>query len=57
MDRGSSNVSVIDPQTGRYVPEMVERVYRNSTATLHYFADHLKQYRLKPYLTGMLAMQ
>jgi 3-keto-5-aminohexanoate cleavage enzyme len=52
MDMGSSNVSVIDTKTGRYVPEMEERVYQNSTATLHYFADHLKQYKLKPYLTA-----
>ena len=48
MDMGSTNVSVL--RDGRYVPEMEERVYQNSTATLHYFADHLRQYRLKPYL-------
>lgn len=49
MDMGSTNVSVID-DTGRYVPAMEERVYQNSTATLHYFADHIREYRLKPYL-------
>jgi 3-keto-5-aminohexanoate cleavage enzyme len=52
MDMGSSNVSVIDRATGRYIPELEERVYQNSTATLHYFADHLKAMRLKPYLTA-----
>lgn len=49
MDMGSTNVSVLD-ETGRYIPELEERVYQNSTATLHYFADHIRQYRLKPYL-------
>jgi 3-keto-5-aminohexanoate cleavage enzyme len=49
MDMGSTNVSVLDEQ-GRYVPAMEERVYNNSTATLHYFADHIRQYQLKPYL-------
>ena len=52
MDMGSSNVSVIDRATGRYAPDMEERVYQNSTATLHYFADHMKAMRLKPYLTA-----
>lgn len=49
MDMGSTNVNVID-DAGRYVPEMEERVYQNSTATLHYFADRIREYRLKPYL-------
>jgi uncharacterized protein (DUF849 family) len=49
MDMGSTNVSVLD-EAGRYIPELEERVYQNSTATLHYFADHIRQYRLKPYL-------
>lgn len=49
MDMGSTNVSVLDEQ-GRYIPELEERVYQNSTATLHYFADHIRRYRLKPYL-------
>ena len=48
MDMGSTNVSVL--RDGRYVPELEERIYQNSTATLHYFADHLKAWRLKPYL-------
>lgn len=48
MDMGSTNVSVL--KDGRYLPELEERVYQNSTATLHYFADHLKAWRLKPYL-------
>jgi len=49
MDMGSTNVSVIGAD-GRYVPELEERVYQNSTATLHYFAEHIRRYRLKPYL-------
>ena len=49
MDMGSTNVSVLDAQ-GRYVPEFEERIYQNSTATLHYFADRLREWRLKPYL-------
>lgn len=49
MDMGSTNVSVIGTE-GRYLPDQEERVYRNSTATLHYFADEVKQLRLKPYL-------
>lgn len=49
MDMGSTNVSVLD-ESGRYLPEMEERVYQNSTATLHYFADRLREWRLKPYL-------
>lgn len=48
MDMGSTNVSVL--RDGRYLPEMEERVYQNSTATLHYFADHLREWRIKPYL-------
>ena len=48
MDMGSTNVSVL--RDGRYVPEMEERIYQNSTATLHYFADHLREWHLKPYL-------
>jgi 3-keto-5-aminohexanoate cleavage enzyme len=50
MDMGSTNVSVLTEKGERYIPEMEERVYQNSTATLHYFADHIRQYRLKPYL-------
>lgn len=49
MDMGSTNVSVLDEQ-GRYIPELEERVYNNSTATLHYFADRIRHYGLKPYL-------
>lgn len=50
MDMGSTNVSVLTEGGERYIPEMEERVYQNSTATLHYFADHIRRYRLKPYL-------
>lgn len=49
MDMGSTNVSVIGAD-GQYLPAMEERVYRNSTATLHYFADHIRAFGLKPYL-------
>jgi 3-keto-5-aminohexanoate cleavage enzyme len=49
MDMGSTNVSVID-ESGKYLPDMEERVYQNSTATLHYFADKLREYKLKPYV-------
>jgi len=48
MDMGSTNVSVL--RDGQYIPELEERIYQNSTATLHYFADHIRAWRLKPYL-------
>lgn len=51
MDMGSSNVSVIG-KDGQYVASQEERVYQNSTATLHYFADRLREYAIKPYLTA-----
>ncbi len=50
MDMGSTNVSVLTERGENYIPEMEERVYQNSTATLHYFADHIREYRLKPYV-------
>lgn len=50
MDMGSTNVSVLSEAGEHYIPEMEERVYQNSTATLHYFADHIRSYKLKPYL-------
>lgn len=49
MDMGSTNVSVLDDQ-GRYVPGQEERIYANSSATLLYFAEHLRRLKLKPYL-------
>jgi 3-keto-5-aminohexanoate cleavage enzyme len=49
MDMGSTNVAVID-EAGQYVPDQEDRVYQNSTATLHYFADRIREYKLKPYL-------
>ena len=49
MDMGSTNVSIIG-EDGRYLPDAEERVYRNSTATLHHFADRIREWRLKPYL-------
>ena len=49
MDMGSTNVAVIN-EAGHYVGDQEDRVYQNSTATLHYFADHIRQYKLKPYL-------
>jgi uncharacterized protein (DUF849 family) len=48
MDMGSTNVSLL--RGGRYIPELEERVYQNSTATLHYFADRIREWKLKPYL-------
>jgi len=51
MDMGSTNVSVIDIRSGQYVPAKEGLVYQNSTQTLHYFADHLREYGVKPYLT------
>ena len=48
MDMGSTNVSVL--KDGRYLADQEERVYQNSTATLHYFADRIREWRLKPYL-------
>jgi uncharacterized protein (DUF849 family) len=50
MDMGSTNVSVLSEGGERYLPEMEERVYQNSTATLHHFAEQIRHLRLKPYL-------
>jgi uncharacterized protein (DUF849 family) len=50
MDMGSTNVSVIG-KDGRYVPEKEGLVYQNSTQTLHYFADKLREYKVKPVQT------
>ncbi len=49
LDMGSTNVSVLD-ESGHYVEGMDERIYQNSTATLRYFAEHLREYKLKPYV-------
>jgi 3-keto-5-aminohexanoate cleavage enzyme len=50
MDMGSTNVDRFDPTTGRYVTR--DLVYRNDTATLEYFAEHIARLRLKPYLVA-----
>ena len=51
MDMGSTNASVIDSSTGGYVPETEGLVYQNSTETLRYFADKLRECGIKPVQT------
>lgn len=47
LDMGSSNVDMLDPETGRFLTEDV--IYLNTTATLHYFAERLRNLGVTPY--------
>lgn len=50
MDMGSVNVDRYNAQARRF--ESTNLVYRNSTETLMYFAEHIKAAGLKPYLVS-----
>lgn len=50
MDMGSSNVDVYDKPNKRF--RTVDLVYKNSTATLHHFAEQIAGAGLKPYLVS-----
>jgi uncharacterized protein (DUF849 family) len=50
MDMGSVNVDRYNAQARRF--ETTNLVYRNSTETLMYFAEHIKASGLKPYLVS-----
>lgn len=50
MDMGSLNVDRYNEQARRF--ETTNLIYRNSTATLAYFADNIRKARLKPYLVS-----
>jgi len=47
LDVASSNADMVDPATNRFVTDDV--VYVNSTRTLHYFAERLREAGIKPY--------
>jgi len=50
MDMGSVNVDRYNAQARRF--ETTDLVYKNSTQTLTYFAEHIRQAGLKPYLVS-----
>ncbi|WP_299860590.1 3-keto-5-aminohexanoate cleavage protein [uncultured Hoeflea sp.] len=50
MDCGSVNVDWWNPVTGSY--DTTDLIYKNSTATLLYFAERIDQFGLKPYLVS-----
>ncbi|WP_299613269.1 3-keto-5-aminohexanoate cleavage protein [uncultured Tateyamaria sp.] len=50
MDCGSVNVDWWNPETGSY--DTTDLIYKNSTATLMYFAERIDHYGLKPYLVS-----
>jgi 3-keto-5-aminohexanoate cleavage enzyme len=50
MDVGSVNVDWWDPEARRYVT--TDLVYKNSTATLMYFAERIRHHGLKQYLVS-----
>jgi uncharacterized protein (DUF849 family) len=47
---GSVNVDRYNPQAGRF--ETTNLIYKNSTGTLTYFAQNLRDHGLKPYLVS-----
>jgi uncharacterized protein (DUF849 family) len=50
LDMGSVNVDRYNAQARRF--ETTDLVYKNSTQTLTYFAEHIRQAGLKPYLVS-----
>ena len=50
MDVGSVNVDWWNPEEGQY--DTTELIYKNSTATLLYFAERIKHFNLTPYLVS-----
>lgn len=50
MDMGSVNVDRYNAQGRRF--ETTDLVYKNSTETLTYFAEHLRAAKIKPYLVA-----
>lgn len=50
MDMGSVNVDRYNAQARRF--ETTELIYKNSTKTLTYFAEHIREAGLKPYLVS-----
>ena len=50
MDCGSVNVDWWNPKTGSY--DTTDLIYKNSTATLMYFAERITHFGLKPYLVS-----
>lgn len=50
MDMGSVNVDRYNAQARRF--ETSDLIYKNSTGTLNYFADHIRAAGLKPYLVS-----
>ena len=50
MDMGSVNVDRYNAQARRF--ETTDLIYKNSTGTLTYFAEHIREAKLKPYLVS-----
>lgn len=50
MDMGSVNVDRYNAQARRF--ETTDLIYKNSTETLTYFAEHLRAAKIKPYLVA-----
>ncbi|QPH53694.1 3-keto-5-aminohexanoate cleavage protein [Pontivivens ytuae] len=50
MDTGSVNVDWWNPDEGKY--DTTELIYKNSTATLMYFAERIRHHNLTPYLVS-----
>ncbi|WP_373089043.1 3-keto-5-aminohexanoate cleavage protein [Sneathiella sp.] len=50
MDVGSVNVDWWNPEEGKF--DTTDLIYKNSTATLMYFADRIKHFGLKQYLVS-----
>jgi uncharacterized protein (DUF849 family) len=50
MDMGSVNVDRYNAQARRF--ETTDLIYKNSTQTLMYFAEHIRAAKLKPYLVS-----
>lgn len=48
-DMGSLNIDIYNPQARRF--ETQERVYKNSTHTLTYFCENMRNVGVKPYLS------
>lgn len=50
MDMGSVNVDRYNAQARRF--ETTDQIYKNSTGTLTYFAENLREAKIKPYLVA-----
>lgn len=47
LDMGSSNIDMLDPETGHFLSE--DKIYLNTTGTLRFFAERLRALGVTPY--------